>query len=179
MDSDGNPIAQVVAARYPQPYQYFVVPFGLNLLDETQVTDYWIHNEILRIRLAKDFVQNCPKYGCDVVHGKDQVLSIDAFETIESSNPSLTRVPNDIDIVDKTTDYLRRLHNRVNVDPREEFKPVENDFPYWNKVAADIYCRVDGYVTSAKYILKAWVVNAGDAMANLLLWEESHNKSYL
>ncbi len=171
MDADGNPIAQVVAARYPQPYQYFVVPFGLNILDGTQVNDYWIHNEILRIRLAKDFVQHCPKYGCDVVHGKDQVLSIDAFETIEASNPGLTRVPNDIDIVDKTTDYLRRLHNRHNVSPREEYKATRDDFPYWNKIAADIFCRIDGYVSTTKDVLKAWTTNVGDAIANILIWD--------
>ncbi len=170
MDDSGNFVAQVVAVRYKAPFQYFAVPHGLSLLDTDQVSDYWIHNEVLRIRLAKDFVQSCPKQGCDVIHGKNQVVCVDAFESIEASNPGLTSIPNDIDIVEKTTDHLRRLHNRVNVVPAEAHVPVADDFPHWNKIAAGIFGAVDHIVLEADIpaILASWTWNVGDAIANVL-----------
>lgn len=170
MDSGGNNVVQVVAARYDNPYQYFVVPYGLNIANKEQVSDYWIHNEILRVRLSKDFVQQCPQYGCDVIHGEGQVLSIDAFESIEASNPSLTKVPKDIDFVENTVEHLMRLHNRCNVEPAEQYVPAPNDFPNWDKIAANIFGVIQGVVYSWHMpgILIPWSMNVGDVFLKCL-----------
>jgi hypothetical protein len=170
MDAGGNNVVQVVAVRYDQPYQYFVVPYGLNIGDKEQVSDYWIHHEILRIRLAKDFVQQCPQYGCDVIHGEGQVLTVDAFESIDCSNPTLTNVPKDIDFVENTVEHLMRLHNRCNVEPAEPYVPVPNDFPYWNKIAADIFDVIEGVVYSwhLPNIVTPWSSNVGDVIFKCL-----------
>ena len=163
MDLNGSKIVQVIAANYnmeaTDDYQYFVVPFGLNITNEDQVEYYWIHSNALFIKLNVDFVQDCPYHGCEVIHNKGQVIEVSAFDTIHSRKPSLADMPNEIDIVEKTTDHLLRIYNSV-----KRGKPtvrVPGDFPHWDKIASNIFECVTEFVP----FFHAWTRNEGNVFA--------------
>ncbi len=169
MDRNGSKIVQIVAANYnmeaTDDYQYFVVPYGLNIANEDQVEYYWIHANALFIKLNVDFVQDCPKYGCEVVHNKGQVIEVNAFDTIHSRKPSLADMPNEIDIVEKTTEHLMRIYNST-----KRGKPhvrVPGDFPHWDRIACDIYDMVSEFVP----LFYAWTRNEGHVLGEVV---ESH-----
>lgn len=159
MDENGSMIVQVAAAALVDDestgYKFYLVPYGLNLLDQEQVSHWWIWDNCLNIRVAKSFVEELPERGCEVFHDKDCVIKVGAYDGI--SKEVLYGSPDEVDIVQKTTDELGRIHQRVNIRG-EAYLPVPHDFPYWDRVAGDVHGKL-GFEN-------LWRRNIGDVFFN-------------
>ncbi len=158
MDNNGSMIVQIAAAAMADDGSnctYYLVPYGLNLQDKSQVAHWWVWDSFLNIRLAQPFVQEISEGGCEVFHDKDCVIEVRAFNG--RGKEVLNGSPNEVDIVEKTVDELGRLHQRVNIRG-EAYLPIPHDFPHWHEVAGDVH--------SKRSYEHLWSRNIGDVFFN-------------
>lgn len=144
-------------------YRFYLVPYGLNVLDQDQVAHWWVWDNYLNIRVAKAFVQELPERGCEVFHDKNCVIKVSAYKCDPEKIPDGS--PDEVDIVQKTTDELGRIHQRVNVRG-EAYLPVPHDFPYWHRVAGDVHGKLS--------FENLWKRNIGDVFSNFFGFSDAH-----